>query len=65
MQVKISKLVNDPIAFHLHKNRVFFKKIENKEIPPLTTRQILDKVNEEMKLIEKRSKRAMIWINTR
>lgn len=32
MQVKISKLVNDPIAFHLHKNGVFFKKIENKEV---------------------------------
>lgn len=49
METKIKKFLNEPIAFHLHKNRLFFQKIENKEEPPLTTKQILEKINKEMK----------------
>ena len=65
METKISKFLNEPIAFHLHKNRLFFEKLESKDDLPLTTKQILEKIHEEINLIARKSKRAMIWGNTR
>jgi hypothetical protein len=38
MEKKISKFLNEPIAFHLHKNRLFFEKLESKDDLPLTTK---------------------------
>lgn len=49
---QINKFVTEPIAFHLHKNRLFLDKMAKKEEPTMTTRQILDKIDQELKIVD-------------
>ena len=37
-EMRISKYVNEPLAFHIHKNRLFFKKLDHTPKPTLTTK---------------------------
>jgi hypothetical protein len=42
--LKISKFLNEPIAFHLHKNNQFFKKIDLKPDTSKTTQEVLQEI---------------------
>lgn len=65
IQTKIHKFLNEPIAFYLHKSRLFLQKIETKDVKPLSTREILDKIKEEQQHMDRKNRRAMIWANSR
>ena len=43
MELKIDKFLYEPIAFHLHKNRLMFTKLEPRQSDqlPLSTREIV------------------------
>ena len=52
---RITNLANDPIAFHLHKQRHFFKRVEGayslKEEKIIKTNEIIKNIREEIKRI--------------
>jgi hypothetical protein len=49
---KILKFVEEPIAYHLHMNRHFIDKLTKKKKTPLTTKQIIEKIGNEMKIVD-------------
>ena len=50
MNIKIKRFVGEPIIFHLHKNRLFLDKLAEKDKPaPPSTKEILEKIREEVK----------------
>lgn len=59
IQTQINKFVTEPIAFHLHKNRLFLDKMAKKEKPQMSTRDILSKIDKEMKVVDSRVEKAM------
>lgn len=66
MELKIDKFLNEPIAFHLHKNRLMFTKLEprSSDQQPLSTREIVQKIRDEQKQIDRSNRRMNIWCNT-
>lgn len=51
--------MGEPIAFHLHKNRLFLDKLAKKEEPPLTTKEILKKIDTEMLIVDAKVNKAL------
>jgi len=61
MTVKIGKLSEDPLSFHMHKNRQFVDRLKKSNEKPVTINEIKKRFDEEMKVLERKGRRERIY----
>ncbi len=62
MPSKINKLAIDPLAFHLHKNRQFMRKLQTEKKQEPSTGDLVSRIQAQMKADERRGRRHRLWL---